>query len=760
MLTIHRLSIRVLTLRGMVALAVFTALLVALARPPQAHGAAAAGPVLASGFTDTVVTSGLTEPTAAAVAPDGRIFVAEKSGLIKVLRSWSDPNPVVFADLRAGTDDYWDRGLLSIAVDPGLNTGRPYLYALRSYDGYPGHPAPLWHDACNDGSGGTGAGCMIVGELLRFTVAGNKSTNARSLLTGWCQQSPSHSIGTVTVGPDGRLYVGGGDGASFSFLDYGQNGNPCGDPPGAAGTNLSAPDAQGGALRAQSLRRPAGQPVLLSGTILRIDPDTGAAVPGNPYASSSDPNAQRILAYGLRNPFRFAFRPGHKDLWIGDVGLGTYEEIDRVPNVMDGLATAGENFGWPCYEGPAVSGFSSIGLTSCSTLYSGGTATGPYYSYRHDATVGSCPRSGGSSITGLAFENASTFPSAYRNALFFTDSSRGCLWAMRVGSNGLPNPNDVVTIGTGLDEPVQLFSGPGGDIYYVSLSSGTIHRIGYPAGNAVPSANISANVTAGALPLTVHFDARGSTDANGDPLTFSWDLNGNGAFGDSTSATPSATYTTAGPVTVQVRVTDVHGARSQASLRILPGDSPPQPIIDSPASGLHWQVGQHITFSGHAIDGEDGALPPASLSWSLVIHHCPSECHTHRIQDWAGVASGAFDAPDHEYPSWLELSLTATDSQGATATSSVRLDPTTVVLTFDTNPTGLVLDAGLGNATAPVSRTVIVGSTNTAAAPASQTRSGTTYLFSSWSDGGAAAHQILAPTQNATFVATYQVAPP
>ena len=81
-----------------------------------------------------------------------------------------------------------------------------------------------------------------------------------------------------------------------------------------------------------------------------MNPSTGAALPDNPLAGSSDANARRIVAYGFRNPFRFTFRPGTSELWIGDVGWTTWEEIDRAPNPTDSVV---EDFGWPCYEGDA-----------------------------------------------------------------------------------------------------------------------------------------------------------------------------------------------------------------------------------------------------------------------------------------------------------------------------------------------------------------------------------------------------------------------
>jgi hypothetical protein len=98
--------------------------------------------------------------------------------------------------------------------------------------------------------------------------------------------------------------------------------------------------------------------------------------------------------------------------------------------------------------------------------------------------------------------------------------------------------------------------------------------------------------------------------------------------------------------------------------------------------------GDTISFSGHATDAEEGSLPPSALRWSLVLHHCttPSDCHVHPLQDFPAVDGGSFAAPDHEYPSWLKLSLTVTDSGGLSDEASVRLDPKTVNLTFTSTP--------------------------------------------------------------------------
>ena len=101
-------------------------------------------------------------------------------------------------------------------------------------------------------------------------------------------------------------------------------------------------------------------------------------------------------------------------------------------------------------------------------------------------------------------------------------------------------------------------------------------------------------------------------------------------------------------------------------------------------------MGDTISFSGTATDAQEGALPASALTWSLNNRHCDGTCHTHFVSSWPGVRSGSFQPDDHEYPSYLELTLTATDSGGLKSNPVVlRLDPRTVTLTFQTIPGGL-----------------------------------------------------------------------
>ena len=191
--------------------------------------------------------------------------------------------------------------------------------------------------------------------------------------------------------------------------------------------------------------------------------------------------------------------------------------------------------------------------------------------------------------------------------------------------------------------------------------------------------------------MTVQFNGSGSSDPEGTPLSYAWDLDNDGSFDDGNAVTTSHTFNSPGNFTVRLQVTDAGSATGTDSEVISVGNSPPTPVISTPTAGTTWKVGDLINFSGSATDPQDGALPASALTWTLVLQHCPSNCHTHTIQTFPGVASGSFNAPDHEYPSYLELTLTATDSFGTQASVTRRIDPQTVVLTFQSAPTGLSL---------------------------------------------------------------------
>jgi len=382
-------------------------------------------------------------------ASTGKVFVGERSGIIKIFDNVNDATPIVFADLRQEVYGYFDRGMLGLAIHPNFQF-QPYVYALYTRDAQLGGTSPQWGDTCPTPPGPLVDGCLASSRLVRMTASGNIMAGLPLVLIDhWCQQFPSHSGGDLRFGPDGALYASHGEGAHFQLADYGQfGGNPCGDPPN-----------EGGALRAQDLRT-AGDPVTQHGAILRMHGLTAAALSNNPLFGGADSADDRIIAYGLRNPFRFTFRPGTSEIWIGDVGWNTREEINRIVNPIDGTV---KNFGWPCYEGPArQSSYDALNLPICEALYAGTDALSPYYSYPHEGA-------GGNAISGIAFYAGGAYPDEFDGAMFFSDWNRAHIRVMYPGAGGLPDTSTVQVFHTGLT-PVDLQIGPGGDLFVVHFT--------------------------------------------------------------------------------------------------------------------------------------------------------------------------------------------------------------------------------------------------------------------------------------------------
>jgi glucose/arabinose dehydrogenase len=436
----------------------------------------AAGP---PALREEVVFAGLVRPTALQFSADGRVFVAEQPGRVKAFDSPNASTPRVVLDISDEAYDNGDRGLLGLALDPHFPQ-QPYLYALYTLDGMLGDDAdtvPRYQDGCPDP---TGSGCLVAGRLSRFTVSASAQATRASevvLVENWGQQYLSHSIGGVVFGPDGMLYVSGGEGAHSGKVDYGQFGaNPLDDPPQPPGGRQTPPTAMGGALRSQVVTPPASTPAFpawYSGKVIRVDPHGPPTLldPRKPNVPSA------VVALGLRNPFRIGFRPGTTELWIADVGWNAWEELDRIPDVDD---LAPRNFGWPCYEGElAQPDYAAAGLDLCASLYRTPEAhTLPVYTYNHAEEVvagDGCP-TGHSAVTGVAFNDGDAYPDEVKGSLFFADAVRNCIWVMPPGRDGVPDPALRHTFHANAAQPVDLQIGPGHELYYVD-HAGTVRRL-------------------------------------------------------------------------------------------------------------------------------------------------------------------------------------------------------------------------------------------------------------------------------------------
>jgi glucose/arabinose dehydrogenase len=364
----------------------------------------------------------------------------------------------------------------------------------------------------------------------------------------------------------------------------------------------------------------------LRGKILHINRD-GSPASGNPFLDgrNGDP---RVWALGLRNPWRFNLQPGSENLFIADAGESAFEEID--------IGLPGANYGWALTEGPTPAGVPGV--------------TYPIYSYPHTSPLGQA-------IIGGDHARAVNFPQEFEGHYFFGDVVTKEIFHLSLDQ--LNQPLSVGTFASDLAQgPVDIQFGPDGALYYLEFDGGIVGRISYVGGvNRQPVARATLSPDNGPAPLKVILDASASSDPDGEPLRYFWDL-GDGL--GSEQPVVEKTYA-AGAYLASLTVTDPQGASSTLKdLRIVSGNSRPAALIQEPRPGRLYVEGEPIAFVGQGVDPEEGIIPCERLGWRVIFHHLG---HIHPFFSLQGSCSGTFVIQSHgEQETFYEILLTVEDS--------------------------------------------------------------------------------------------------
>ncbi|MFP5362537.1 MAG: discoidin domain-containing protein [Thermoleophilia bacterium] len=679
------------------------------------HARAATPP---TGFEEEAVVSGLSSPVAAAPAPDGRIFVAEKPGYVRVVDANGTLAQQPLLDLTSEVNSYHDRGLLGIAVDRDFALNG-YLYLLFTHE-----VSPLAPDSS----------APMVARLLRVTVSPGNMVSGQTVLLGTYGGGPcpppsntvdcipsdgsSHSIGTIRVDPaDGTLWIGVGDSASFTQVD-----------------EL--------AFRTYDERS-------LAGKILHVDRN-GRGLAGHPFCPANADLTQvctKLYAKGFRNPFRFSLRPDGAPV-VGDVQWDAREELN--------IARSGANHGWPCWEAEnRTPGYRDD--PRCQELYAAGGDTKPLYSYPHFDGSGS----NSSAVVGGPEYNATDWPAEYRSSIYFGDYAKGFVKRIRVDDADNCRDTDsagrctAIDFATGWYGAVDLQAAPGGGLLFVEFGdggpNGSIKRFVYTAGNKAPTAVADADPRFGAAPLEVQFSGARSSDPEGTALTYLWD------FGDGSASTtvrdPRHVYAANGSYTASLTVSD--GERSDTDTVVIsPGNTPPRATLSAPLDESLYRAGQTIDLSGSAVDDEDGQLGGAAIEWRITLVHGD---HDHPLSRFTGTTASFVTTDDHDADSYYRVTLVATDAGGLTDERTIEIRPQTTTFELKSLPEdGAAVSYGgiAGNTT--LTRTSAIGYRTTISAALTYDRLGTQYLFDHWSNGGARTQTITIPDSPSAVTAVYR----
>jgi len=554
-------------------------------------------------FEREVLVSAANDPVSVEITPEGRLYFVERTGGFKL---WDPRTRLTTLLGTLPTHAAWDTGLLSLLLARDFAVSGQF-YTLR----------------CPEDK-------HLVMRVSRFSLKNDVVDLAsEKAVLEWAidTEEPPHCGGDLKWDRDGNLIIGNGENT----------------PPQDVPAFDSAPGKE-----LFDARRSSANSMDLRGKILRItpQPDGTYRIPAGNMFTDANVGRPEIFALGIRNAFRIFADP--KTGWIvwGDVGGNVDPSLGLGPEGYDeiNLAKSPGFYGWPFMSGPneAWRPFDSVTKKPIGPPFdprhvvndsrgNGGLRELPeaqaallYY-----PTVASARwpalGSGGRSITGGPIyhfdpnlNSLVKLPESLDGCLIFAEWMRNWVAVVRLSPDGKFVGLEPFMAGTIFRKPTDLKLGPEGALYVVEYGdgfrdnrNGQIVRCVYRRGNRSPVAMVTADVTAGGLPLTLKASAAGSHDPDGDSLTYRWKLPG-GANAQGIQI--EHLITNAGRWVVEVAVSDPSGAQSVARLPVVAGNSPPVVRFTQPVDGGFFDWNHPLDWSVKAQDAEEGQLSAEQVS--------------------------------------------------------------------------------------------------------------------------------------------------
>ncbi|WP_228084920.1 PQQ-dependent sugar dehydrogenase [Mucilaginibacter sp. JRF] len=576
-------------------------------------------------FTKVILQPKLEEPMQFQILKDGSVLYVERKGKIKLYNNVTHKMDVI-GEIpvsteyvsKTGEHSEGEDGLQGIILDPDYDKNH-WIYIYYS---------PT--DA-------------VVNRLSRFVWKGGKldmSTEKKVLEVKVQREECCHVGGGMLFDKDRNLYLSTGDN---TFSRSSDGFTPIDEQPGE-----SPRDAQKSSSNTNDLR----------GKILRIhpEPDGSYTIPeGNLFAKGEAQTRPEIYTMGNRNPWRLTIDSKTGWLYWGEVGPDGSNSSDlRGPRSYDefNVAKKAGNFGWPYFNGTEAYRYYDFATKKSGEWWNPAKPTNnspnntglkvlpptvnpliwyPYAASDKFPDMGSGGRSavGGPIFHADDFKNAKyQFPTYYEGKWLITDWVRGWILAVTLDDQGNYVSMERFLPDLTLRGPIDMKFGPDGSLYVLEYGNGyfkdnpeaELIKVEYNGGNRKPAVQASADKTAGAVPFMAKLSSKGTTDADGDKLTYKWNVTRNGVLvKTSTEANPQVVLAKPGKYRATLTVSDSHGASNSKSIDLSAGNAVPDVrFLFTKGNSSFFFPGKTVAYKVTVNDKEDGSLANKRIQPSQV----------------------------------------------------------------------------------------------------------------------------------------------
>jgi cytochrome c len=562
-------------------------------------------------FVKVKLADNFDEPMEMAIMDDGKVMVIERKGAIKLFSPATNSIKKIAAmPVYTGQED----GLLGVVVDPKFSSNHFIYFYYSPNDNQPRQRVARF---------------LFENDSLLF------SSEKVIIEIPTQRQECCHSAGSLAFSPDGNLYIAVGD-----------NTNP--HNPGYYNSiderkGRESWDAQRTAANTNDFR----------GKILRIhpEPDGSYTIPdGNLFPKGTLDTRPEIYVMGCRNPFRISVDAKRGWLYWGDVGQNTIDDPKRGPISYDewNAATAPGFFGWPYFAGPNAayadfdfatekigSFFNANHPVNESVNNTGLKGLPPakgaliWYSYEESRDFKYLGTGGKSPIGGPVYysdlydkrtnDTTRQLPAYYDGKLFIAEWMRDWVNVVTLKENGTVDSIEQFMPGTAFNHPIDLEIGPDGVLYVLEYGTywfarnkdAGLYCIEYNRGNRAPVPALTADKTAGGLPLNVQFSSAGSHDLDSSKLFYKWYFDKDEV--QSKEQNPSFTFQRAGVYKVRLTVSDKEGKSSEKTIRIKAGNAEPEINLETNGNKSFYWANNPIEYKLNVTDKEDGSLQGGTI---------------------------------------------------------------------------------------------------------------------------------------------------